>query len=95
MSFQPVFVQFWEKSKGIQDGTYAKLTLAKTIGDMELKTSIFALYWENDVFSLSLSAKYKTEELESFHTIDEAFIVLAPYMNNPFLTALYSRRKTT
>jgi hypothetical protein len=40
------------------------------------------------------SAKYKTEELESFHTIDEAFIVLAPYMNNP-LTALYSRRKTT
>jgi hypothetical protein len=34
-----------------------------------------------------LSAKYKTEELESFHTIDEAFIVLAPYMNNPFLTA--------
>jgi endonuclease III-like uncharacterized protein len=36
------------------------------------------------VFSLSLSAKYKTEELESFHTIDEAFIVLAPYINNPF-----------
>jgi hypothetical protein len=37
-----------------------------------------------------LSAKYKTEELESFHTIDEAFIVLAPYeqsvFNCPFLT---------
>jgi hypothetical protein len=29
---------------------------------------------ENDVFSLSLSAKYKTEELESFHTIDEALL---------------------
>jgi hypothetical protein len=38
------------------------------------------------------SAKYKTEELESFHTIDEAFIVLAPYMNNPFLP-FYSTRK--
>jgi hypothetical protein len=48
---------------------------------------------ENDVFSLSLSAKYKTE-LESFHTIDEAFIVLAPYKQS-VLTALYSRRKTT
>jgi hypothetical protein len=34
------------------------------------------------------SAKYKTEELESFHTIDEAFIVLAPYMNNPFFALL-------
>jgi hypothetical protein len=42
MSFQPVFVQFG-KSESIQDGTYAKLTL-KTIGDTELKTSIFALY---------------------------------------------------
>jgi hypothetical protein len=43
MSFQPVFVQFWEVKK-YQDGTYAKLTLAKTIGDTELKTSIFVLY---------------------------------------------------
>ena len=43
---------------------------------------------ENDVFCLSVTARYKTEEVESFHTLDEAFIVLAPYMNNPFLTAL-------
>ena len=43
---------------------------------------------ENDVFSLSLTAKYKTEEIESFHTLDEAFMILAPFMNNPFLTAL-------
>jgi hypothetical protein len=42
------------------------------------------------VFHLALST-----ELESFHTIDEAFIVLAPYMNNPFLMPFYSRRKTT
>ena len=90
MSFQPVFVQFWEKVKeSIQDGTYAKLTLAKTIGDTELKNIyVRPVLLENNVFSLSLSAKYKTEELESFHTIDEAFIVLAPFMNNPFLTAL-------
>lgn len=90
MSFQPVFVQFWESVKeSIQNGTYAKLTLAKTIGDTELKNIyVRPVLLENDVFSLSLSAKYKTEEIESFHTIDEAFIVLAPYMNNPFLTAL-------
>lgn len=90
MSFQPVFVQFWEKVKeSIQNGTYAKLTLAKTIGDTELKNIyIRPVLLQNEVFSLSLSAKYKTEEIESFHTIDEAFIVLAPYMNNPFLTAL-------
>jgi hypothetical protein len=38
MSFQPVFAQFWEKVKeSIENKTYAKLTLAKTIGDTELK----------------------------------------------------------
>ena len=90
MSFQPVFALFWEKVKeSIKNGTYAKLTLAKTIGDTELKNIyVRPVLLENDVFSLSVTARYKTEEIESFHTIDEAFIILAPYMHNPFLTAL-------
>jgi hypothetical protein len=41
----------------------------------------------------SLSAKYKTEEIESFHTIDEAFLVLAPYLNNPFDSLVVYNRK--
>ncbi|MFV5694136.1 hypothetical protein ACM55G_01695 [Flavobacterium sp. LB3P122] len=89
MSFQPVFAQFWEKVKeSIENKTYAKLTLAKTIGDTELKNIYVRPVLNDDVFSLSVTARYKTEEVESFHTLDEAFIVLAPYMNNPFLTAL-------
>ncbi|MBB1193077.1 hypothetical protein DNC80_05255 [Flavobacterium sp. SOK18b] len=90
MSFQPVFDLFWEKVKeSIDNYTYAKLTLAKTIGDTELKNIyVRPVLQENDVFCMSITARYKTEEIESFHTLDEAFIVLAPYMNNPFLTAL-------
>ena len=90
MSFQPVFAQFWEKVKeSIENKTYAKLTLAKTIGDTELKNIyVRPVLLENDVFSLSVTARYKTEEIESFHSLEEAFFVLAPYMNNPFLTAL-------
>jgi hypothetical protein len=90
MSFQPVFVQFWEKVKeSIQNGTYAKLTLAKTIGDTELKNIyVRPVLLEEGGYTLSVTARYKTEEIESFHTLDEAFVVLAPYMNNPFLTAL-------
>jgi hypothetical protein len=90
MSFQPVFVQFWEKVKeSVQNGTYAKLTLAKTIGDTELKNIyVRPVLLEEGGYALSVTARYKTEEIESFHTLDEAFIVLAPYMNNPFLTAL-------
>lgn len=90
MSFQPVFVQFWEKVKeSIQNGTYAKLTLAKTIGDTELKNIyVRPVLVDEGGYKLCLTARYKTEEIESFHTVDEAFVVLAPYMNNPFLTAL-------
>jgi hypothetical protein len=89
MSFQPVFTQFWEHVKeSIQNGTFAKLTLAKTIGDTELKNIYVRPVLLEDDFKLSLIARYKTEEVESFHTLDETFFVLAPYMNNPFLTAL-------
>ena len=89
MSFQPVFAQFWEKVKeSITNKTYAKLTLAKTIGDTELKIIYVRPVLSGDIFSLSITARYKTEEVESFHSLEEAFFVLAPYMNNPFLTAL-------
>ena len=90
MSFQPIFAQFWEQVKeSIENKTYAKLTLAKTIGDTELKNIyVRPVLLENDVFSLSVIARYKTEEIESFHSLDEAFLILSPFMNNPFLTAL-------
>lgn len=90
MSYEPIFALFWERVKqSIQEGTYAKLTLAKTIGDTELKNIyVRPVLLENDVFSLSLIARYKTEEVESFHTLEDAYAILFPYMNNPFLTAL-------
>ena len=90
MSFQPVFAEFWEKVKeSIENKTYAKLTLAKTIGDTELKNIYVRPVLDGETsFKMSIIARYKTEEIESFHTLDETFFVLAPYMNNPFLTAL-------
>ena len=90
MSYQPIFAVFWEKVKqSIEDKTFAKLTFAKTIGDTELKNIyVRPVLLENDVFSLSVIARYKTEEIESFHSLEEAYAILAPYMNNPFLTAL-------
>ena len=90
MSFQPLFVEFWEKvTESIANGTYAKLTLAKTIGDTELKNIyVRPVLQENNVFMMSVIARYKTEEIESFHSLEDTFAILAPYINNPFLTAL-------
>ncbi|MCV9929645.1 hypothetical protein OIU83_18430 [Flavobacterium sp. LS1R49] len=91
MSYEPILAEFWQKVKeSIQSGTFAKLTLAKTIGDTEIKNIYVRLVINEDdtTYGVSLTARYKTEEIESFHTLDEAFIVLTPYIKNPFLTAL-------
>lgn len=90
MLYQPVFVEFYEKVKSsIKEGTFAKLTLAKTMGDTELKNIYVRLnILETGGYNLVFTSKYKTEEIESFHTLDEAFMLLSSYVKSPFLTAL-------
>jgi hypothetical protein len=89
MSFQTEFALFWESVKeSMANYTFAKLTLAKTIGDTELKNIYMRPVLMDGQVRISLIARYKTEEIESFHTLEEAFFVLSSYMNNPFLTAL-------
>jgi hypothetical protein len=89
MSFQTEFALFWERVKeSMANYTFAKLTLAKTIGDTELKNIYMRPVLVDDQVRISLIARYKTEEVESFHTLEEAFFVLSSYLNNPFLTAL-------
>jgi hypothetical protein len=89
MSFQPEFALFWERVKeSMANYTFAKLTLAKTIGDTELKNIYMRPVLVDDQVRISLIARYKTEEVESFHTLEEAFFVLSSYLNNPFMTAL-------
>ncbi len=89
MAFQTEFALFWESVKeSMTHYTFAKLTLAKTIGDTELKNIYMRPVLVDDQVRISLIARYKTEEVESFHTLDEAFFVLSSYLNNPFLTAL-------
>lgn len=90
MLYQPVFVEFYEKVKAsISEGTFAKLTLAKTIGDTDLKNIYVRLnIMEDSSYNWVFTTRYKTEETESFHTIDEGFVLLSSYIKNPFLTAL-------
>jgi len=90
MSYEPIFALFWESvKKSIQEGTYAKLTLAKTIGDTDLKNIyVRPVLLVDGGYTLSVIARYKTEEVESFHSLEDAYAILFPYMNNPFLTAL-------
>jgi hypothetical protein len=69
--------------QSIADKTYAKLTLAKTIGDTEIKNIYVRVLLEMMYLCFRL-AKIQNRRVESFHTIDEAYIILASYLNNPF-----------
>ena len=89
MSYLPVFVQFWTKVlESIENKTFAKLTFAKTIGDTRLKNIYARPVLNDNVLSLSLIKRYRTEEIESFHSLEEAYDELTPFLSNPFLTAI-------
>ena len=90
MSYLPVFVEFYENVKSsINQGTFAKLTMAKTMGDTELKNIYVQLQiLETGGYNFTFTSRYKTEEVVSFHTIDEAFMILSSTIKNPFLSAL-------
>lgn len=90
MPYKSVFVKFCEHVKSsINLGTFAKLTLAKTIGDTDLKNIYVQLHvLESGGYNFALTFRYKTQEIEHFHTLEEVFTVLSSYIKNPFSNAL-------
>jgi hypothetical protein len=89
MPFKETFTEFYANVKtSLADGTFAKLTLAKTIGNTDLMNIYVRPIIEDSVLKLELKFKYQQEETIEIHTIDFAFGILLPYLNNPFLSAL-------
>lgn len=89
MPNSPTFTTFFNRVKAsIAVGTFAKLTLAKTIGNTQLM-NIYArtIVVENELL-FNLKFKFQQEEIIENHSIDEAFLILTTYINNPFLSAL-------
>jgi hypothetical protein len=89
MSIYIAFDEFYTKVKeSLADGTFAKLTLAKTIGNTELKNIYVRPIIEEGNLKLELKFRYQEEELFEIHNIDEASENLKTYINNPFLSAI-------
>ena len=95
MPNRPTFSTFFERVKAsISDGTFAKLTLAKTIGNTQLMNIYVRTIVENEKLLLNLKFKFQQEEIIENHSIDEAFFILINYINNPFLSALLFTTET-
>ena len=89
MPFKETFSEFYNRVKtSLDDGTFAKLTLAKTIGNTELMNIyVRPIIDENDL-KLELKYKFQKEEIFEIHTIDSTFPRLLEFINNPFLSAI-------
>ena len=89
MLFTATFSEFYEKFKtSLSDGTFAKLTFAKTIGKTELKNIFIRPILEENELKLELKFRFQKEELFEIHTINDAFNRLLPFINNPFLSVI-------
>ena len=89
MPFKETFSEFYSKVKlSLEDGTFAKLTLAKTIGNTDLMNIYVRPILDENVLKLELKFKFQREELFEIHTIDSAFPRLLEFINNPFLSAI-------
>lgn len=84
-AYNTIFNQFKES---ITNGTFAKLTLAKTIGNTLLMNIYVRTIVEENKLLVTLKFKYQQEEEIINYSIDEAIVVLTSYMNNPFLSIL-------
>ena len=89
MFFQESFFEFYTKVKlSLEDGTFAKLTLAKTIGNTDLMNIYVRPVVEEGILKMELKFKFQQEEQFEIHSIDKAKDVLVQYINNPFMSAI-------
>jgi len=92
MPYQDVFVLFWEQVKeSCQEGSFAKLTMAKTIGKPNLKNIFVRPVYSDDNFKVLVKLRYQskeTEDEENELTLDDAFVFLKSYLKKSFSSVL-------
>ena len=88
MSYQDVFVLFWEQVKeSCQEGSFAKLTMAKTIGKPNLKNIFVRPVYSDDGFKVLVKLRYQskeTEDEENELTLEEAFVLVKSHLKKSF-----------
>lgn len=92
MPYQDVFLLFWKQVKeSVQEGQFAKLTMAKTIGKPNLKNIFVRPIYSENGFKVLVKLRYKskeTEDEENELTLEEAFVFLKSHLRKSFSTIL-------
>ncbi|WP_282037966.1 hypothetical protein [Saccharicrinis aurantiacus] len=92
MPYQEAFVQLWEQVKeSVEEGTFAKLTMAKTIGKPDLKNIFVRPVYSESSFRVLLKYRYRLREMEDKETemtLEEAKAILQSHLRNPFTSLI-------
>ena len=92
MTYQDVFTVFWEQVKeSIKEGTFAKLTMAKTIGKPELKNIFIRPIYADDDFKVLLKYSFRPREVEDIEeelSLDESLTIVKSHLKTHFLSVL-------
>ena len=92
MPYQDMFVLFWEQVKeSVQEGQFAKLTMAKTIGQPDLRNIFVRPMYDEDDFSALVKFRYTARDVEDTEeelTLNEVFTVVKSHLKNPFSSVL-------
>lgn len=79
---------FNQVKSSIDKGVFAKLTLAKTIGNTDLMNIYMRSIIVENELKFSLTFKFQQSEEVTIHTLEKAIQFMIPYINNPFLSVL-------
>ena len=92
MSYQDVFDLFWKQViKSVEEGRFAKLTMAKTIGKPNLKNIFLRPVYSEGDFKVLLKFRYRsieTEDTEDEVALEEAYVILKPHLRKSFSSVL-------
>ena len=85
---EKINVIFEHLKTSLSNGTFAKLTLGKTVGKTELTNIYFRTFEENETLKFNVTFRYLSEEIVEIKPIEDVVMLLSQYLNNPFLTVI-------
>ncbi len=92
MPYLDVFDLFWkEVTKSVEEKSFAKLTMAKTIGKPNLRNIFVKPVYSDSDFKVLLKLRYRSAESEDKEdelTLEEAFVVLKSHLKKSFSSVL-------
>lgn len=98
MPYEEVFVLFWEQvKKSVEEESFAKLTMAKTIGKPNLRNVFVRPVYSDNDFKVLLKLRYRskdTEDIEQELSLEEAFVIVKSHLRKSFSSVLlFSTKK--